>query len=203
MIFFTYLLNKGYIMKKFVLILGGARSGKSSYAVELAKRFSASAKGRCASGARGGKKKVVFIATATLPDREMEKRIKLHKASRPRHWKLIEEGKDVNSILSKLNSRYGIVLIDCLGLLISNLLASNLKDRDIEKRIKRLINSILRINFTTILVSNEVGSGIVPENHLARRFRDLLGLSNQMITKKADEVIFMQSGIPIKIKNSK
>lgn len=173
-------------MKKFILILGGARSGKSRYAVELAKKVG---------------KKVAFIATATSLDKEMKERIRLHKRLRPRHWKLIEEGEDVNSILLRLSSKYEIVLIDCLGLLISNLLAINLKEKEIQKRIKRLINTILKTNLVTILVSNEVGSGIVPENPLARRFRDLLGLSNQVMTKKADEIIFMQSGIPIKIKS--
>ena len=172
-------------MKKFVFILGGARSGKSSYAVERAKKL---------------KKKVVFIATATSPDREMKERIKFHKISRPRQWKLIEEGKDVSSILSKLNGRYEVILIDCLGLLISNLLQSNLDDQEIERRIKELIAAILKIDLTTILVSNEVGSGIVPANSLARRFRDILGLANQMMAKKADEVIFMQSGIPVVLK---
>jgi adenosylcobinamide kinase/adenosylcobinamide-phosphate guanylyltransferase len=172
-------------MKKFIFILGGARSGKSRYAVELAKKLT---------------KKVVFIATASPLDREMKKRIELHKISRPRHWRLLEEDKDVSSILSKLKGKYEVVLIDCLGLLISNLLASNFEDKEIERRMKKLINTILKINLTTILVSNEVGSGIVPGNLLARRFRDLLGLSNQMIAKKADEVIFMQSGIPIIIK---
>ena len=173
-------------MKKLILVLGGARSGKSSYAVELAKRL---------------KKKVAFIATATSPDNEMKKRIKLHKISRPKQWKLIEEGKNIDSILPKLKSKYEVVLIDCLGLLISNLLASNLRDKEIEKRIKKLISTILNVKLTTILVSNEVGSGIVPNNPLARRFRDLVGLSNQMLVKKADEVIFMQSGIPIRIKS--
>jgi len=172
-------------MKKFVFILGGARSRKSGYAVERAKKL---------------KKKVVFIATATSPDREMKKRIKFHKISRPRQWKLIEEGKDVSSILSKLNGRYEVILIDCLGLLIANLLESNLKDREIERRIEKLINTIVRINLTTILVSNEVGSGIVPANPLARRFRDILGLANQMMASKADEVIFMQSGLPVTLK---
>ena len=172
-------------MKKFVFILGGARSRKSSYAVERAKKL---------------EKKVVFIATATSPDREMKERIKFHKISRPRQWKLIEEGKDVSSILSKLNGRYEVVLIDCLGLLISNLLQSNLDDQEIERRIKELIAAILKIDLTTILVSNEVGSGIVPANPLARRFRDILGLANQMMAKKADEVIFMQSGIPVMLK---
>ena len=173
-------------MKKFIFILGGSRSGKSRYAVELAKKL---------------KKKVAFIATATSPDREMKKRIKLHKISRPRQWKLIEEGKDISSILSKLESRCELVLIDCLGLLISNLLANNLEDKEIERRIKKLISNILKVKITTILVSNEVGGGIVPANLLARRFRDILGLANQMMAKKANEVIFMQAGIPISIKS--
>ena len=172
-------------MKKLILILGGARSGKSSYAVELAKKF---------------KKKVVFIATATSFDEEMAKRIKLHKSSRPRQWKLIEEGKNIGQILPAIKDKYEIVLIDCLGLLVSNLLADNLKDKEIERRINKLIDTILKVNFTTIIVSNEVGSGIVPVNALARRFRDLLGLSNQMIAEKADKVIFMQAGIPVIIK---
>ncbi len=171
-------------MKRLIFIIGGARSGKSSYAVELAKK----------------KKKVVFIATATSPDSEMKKRIKLHKISRPRHWKLIEEDKNISPILSKLKGKYEVVLIDCLGLLISSLLASNLKNKEIEGKVRKLINAILRNDATTILVSNEVGSGIVPANPLGRRFRDLVGLLNQMLAKKADEVIFMQSGIPMKIK---
>ena len=173
-------------MKKLIFILGGAKSGKSSYAVELAKKL---------------KKKVVFIATASSSDKEMKKKIELHKISRPQQWKLIEEGKDIGPILSTLKDKYEVVLIDCLGLLVSNLLADNLKDEEIERKIKKLVNTILKINLTTIIVSNEVGSGIVPMNPLARRFRDLLGLSNQMIAKKADKVIFMQAGIPVIIKD--
>lgn len=172
-------------MKKLILILGGARSGKSSYAVELAKKF---------------KKKVAFIATAVPSDEEMKKRIGLHKSSRPKQWKLIEEGKDISPILPVLKDKYEVVLIDCLGLLVSNLLADNLTDEEIEIRIKKLIEAILKVNLTAIIVSNDVGSGIVPVNALARRFRDLLGLSNQMIAKKADKVIFMQAGIPVIIK---
>ena len=182
-------------MKKFILIIGGARSGKSSYAVELTKKLSARG-----GSAFGGKKKVIFIATATSPDKEMKKRIKLHKISRPRQWELIEEDKEISSILSKRKLKYEVVLIDCLGLLISNLLASNLKDEEIEERIKQLISSIIKGKFTVILVSNEVGSGIVPNNLLARRFRDLLGFANQAMAKEADKVIFLQSGIPMIIK---
>lgn len=174
-------------MKKFIFILGGARSGKSSYAVELAKSF-------------GGK--VAFIATANPLDKEMKKKIKLHKLSRPKNWKTVEESRNIISALSQLESKYEIILIDCLGLLISNLMADGLKDREIEKVIKSTISNITKLNSIIILVSNEVGNGIVPENPLARRFRDLLGLTNQMIAKKADEVIFLQSGIPITIKKS-
>ena len=172
-------------MGRIVLILGGVRSGKSSYAIELAKRL---------------EKRIAFIATCLPLDREMTKRIKLHKTSRPRQWKLFEEDKDISTILSKLNGKFEVVLIDCLGLLISNLLMSNLKDKEIERKIKKLIDTMLKINLTTILVSNEVGAGIVPDNALARRFRDMLGLANMMIAKKANKVIFMQSGIPITIK---
>lgn len=172
-------------MKKLILILGGARSGKSNYAVEMAKEF---------------KKKVVFVATAASSDEEMEKRIALHKSSRPKQWELIEEGRDIVSILPALKDKYEVALIDCLGLLVSNLLADDLTDEEIEKRIKKLVEAIQKVNITTIMVSNEVGSGIVPMNALARRFRDLLGLSNQMIAKEADEVVFMRAGIPVKIK---
>lgn len=172
-------------VKKFILILGGARSGKSRYAVELAKKLN---------------KKVAFIATATSVDKEMNERIKLHKSFRPRYWKVIEEGRDVASILARLETRFGVVLIDCLGLLISNLLADGLKDKEIEKRLKILISTISRLELITILVSNEVGTGIVPDNPLARRFRDLVGFANQMTSKRADEVILIQSGIPMKIK---
>jgi len=172
-------------MKKFILILGGARSGKSSYAVELAKKFS---------------KRTAFIATAISSDEEMKMRINLHKTLRPRYWKVIEEGKDVPLVLQSLKNKYEIVVIDCLGFLVSNLLINDLKDKQIERKIKILLDTIKKSKITVILVSNEVGCGIIPDNLLARRFRDLLGWANQSAVKKADEVIFMQSGIPIVIK---
>lgn len=174
-------------MTRLILILGGARSGKSSYAVELAKK-------------RGGK--TVFIATAAPSDMEMKKKIELHRISRPREWGLVEEGKDISSILRTLKDEYEVVLIDCLGLLISNLLADNLDDEEIERRIGALVEAAQRLDLTTIIVSNEVGSGIVPVHPLARRFRDVLGLSNQMVAKKADKVILMQAGIPLVIKDT-
>lgn len=172
-------------MKKFVFILGGARSGKSSYAIESAKNL---------------RKRTAFIATCISPDGEMRKRIKVHKKSRPQNWKLVEEGKNISSVLVNLKDKYETILIDCLGLWISNLLAENIMDKKIEKEIKNLARFISRLKANVILVSNEVGSGIVPDNLLARRFRDLIGLTNLLMSKKADEVIFMQSGIPLKIK---
>ena len=172
-------------MKKFIFILGGARSGKSRYTVELAKKIN---------------KKVAFIATCTLPDREMKERIKLHRVSRPRHWKVIEESKDLKSVIVELEDGYEVVIIDCLGLWVSNLLMEGFNDRQIRKILKELAQVISKLEFTTILVSNEVGCGIVPDNILARRFRDIVGSANQMMAEEADEVIIMQSGIPVKIK---
>lgn len=172
-------------MAKITFILGGARSGKSSYAVGLAKTLLG---------------KTAFIATCISCDAEMKGRIEKHKVSRPRHWKLIEEGKNLSSVLSKITNKYKVVLIDCLGLWISNLLAEDLTDKKIEREIKNFTEVISKLKTNIILISNEVGNGIVPDNLLARRFRDLVGLANQIIVKKADEVIFMQSGIPLRIK---
>lgn len=175
-------------MAKFIFILGGARSGKSRYAIELAKSLS---------------RKVAYVATCTNPDQEMTERIRLHKKSRPRHWRVVEENKDISSALHKLKNKYDVVIIDCLGLLVSNLLSDELKDDEIFKNVKKLVQGISNNRATIILVSNEVGSGIVPENLLARRFRDLLGLVNQMMAQKADQAILMQAGIPLEIKNAK
>jgi len=130
----------------------------------------------------------------------MKERIKMHKPLRPKEWKVIEEGKDINSVLAGFKNKYEVILIDCLGMWISNLLLDGLKDKEIEKEVFRLIKSISKFKGITIIVSNEVGMGIVPHNPLARRFRDLLGMANQIIARNADEVIPMQSGIPVVIK---
>lgn len=172
-------------MKKLILVLGGSRSGKSGYAVKLAKDF---------------KRRTAFVATCAFPDEEMKQRIKKHRRSRPGHWKLIEEGKDIDKALLKLQKKYDVVIVDCLGLWISNILADNAEDKKIEKKIRDLLAVFSRIKIIVILVSNEVGGGVVPDNFLARRFRDLIGLANQMLAKKADEVVFMQAGLPLMIK---
>jgi len=171
-------------MKKITFILGGARSGKSNYALELAKKY----------------KKVAFIATCETLDKEMSKRIKLHKESRPRHWDTFEEPKDIEATLKKLTNKYDCIVIDCLTLLVSNLFLSGLSQKLIEDTINKLVPMIKKINCKVIIVSNEVGMGIVPGNELGRNFRDVAGRVNQIIAKGCDNVIFMVSGIPWRIK---
>jgi adenosylcobinamide kinase/adenosylcobinamide-phosphate guanylyltransferase len=173
-------------MSKMIFVLGGARSGKSRYATQIAKRID---------------KKTVFIATATALDGEMKERIRLHKISRPKNWGLIEEPLNLGKVLLKSKPAYDTVLIDCVGLWISNLLMANMKDGVIEKKIKELTDSILKAEADlVIIVSNEVGAGLVPADPVSRRFRDLVGLANQTMAAGADEVIMMQAGIPVRIK---
>lgn len=175
-------------MKKFIFILGGARSGKSSYAVKLAKSAG---------------KRIIFIATCIPADSEMKHRIKLHKKSRPRTWKVIEEGVNVDSALRKAKARYDAVVIDCMGLFISNLMTVEPSDKKIEEKVWQVIKQIKKKVSDVIIVSNEVGMGIVPDNPLARRFRDLLGRANQIFAQNADTAIMMHAGIATIIKGEK
>ena len=174
-------------MSCLIFITGGARSGKSTLAVQLAKK----------SG-----EKVAFIATARAGDEEMAKRILLHKKSRPSEWTTIEEPVDVALALETIHG-HDVVIVDCLTLLLSNLMfeydSSNETDAIMEK-IETLAEASRRFAGTVIIVSNEVGMGIVPENALARKFRDLAGRANQIVAGAADEVYVCFSGISIKIK---
>lgn len=171
-------------MNKITLILGGARSGKSSYALSLAKRY----------------KKVAFIATCQGKDEEMRKRIKLHKETRPKHWETFEEPKDVDLLLEKVPDVFNCIVIDCLTLLVSNLLLLNSNQKEIEDKIKKILSVLKNKKTQVIIVSNEVGLGIVPEHKLAREFRDIAGRVNQLVAKQADEVWFICAGLPLKIK---
>jgi len=174
-------------MNRITLILGGARSGKSSYALGLAKKY----------------KKVAFIATCLGLDKEMQERIRLHKESRPKHWKTFEEPKDLAKLLGGLSSNFDCILIDCLTLLISNLILSKNSQKQILKMIEELLFVLSKKKARIILVSNEVGLGLVPVNKLGREFRDVAGRVNQMTAKNADEVFFVAAGIPLKIKGEK
>lgn len=172
-------------MKKFILITGGARSGKSRYAVELATKMPV---------------RVVYVATCSFRDDEMNARIKAHQATRPVEWQTVEEDKNVDTVLMNLKGLSEVVLIDCLTMLASNLLMELKDEAAVIQRMESVFRMINDSDMTVIMVTNEVGSGIVPETALGREFRDLAGKVNQRAAVAADEVYLMVSGIPMKIK---
>ena len=171
-------------MSKIILVLGGARSGKSTYALTLAKKH----------------KKVAFIATCQALDKEMQERVRLHRKARPKHWKTFEETKDPASLLTDIGKSFDCVIIDCLTLLVSNMILGGYKEEKILKKINGLLGSIRKNKTKVIVVSNEAGLGIVPANKLGRNFRDIAGKVNQIAAAEADNVFFTVSGIPLKLK---
>lgn len=242
-------------MAKITFVLGGARSGKSAFAEGLAKKYN----------------DVVYIATAEAKDDEMRERIRIHRARRPFDWKTIESPYHVDKVVSDLNGKAGLVLIDCITLFITNMLLSsetgvsegersstppipaeghglspparkgetggraiypsldgggegeggkalpneiiksagcsdiqivNLKQKQeqILARINRLSRVCRELKPDVIVISNEVGLGIVPDNALSREFRDIAGCANQVLADEADEVYFMVAGIAQRIK---
>lgn len=172
-------------MGRIILVLGGARSGKSAYAVRLAAAMD---------------RRTAYVATLEFHDAEMDDRIKLHRAQRPPGWRTIEEGRNVDTVLDSLHSSHDVVIIDCLTNLVSNLLLQGLSREAIEKRIENLFAVARRVPFTTIVVTNEVGCGLVPETPLGRSFRDVAGVANQMAAREADEVFLVTAGIPLRLK---
>lgn len=177
--------------KKCALILGGSRSGKSRFAQELARKWG---------------DKVVFVATAEAGDEEMKERIKRHKKARPKSWRTLEIPADLDKHLAKDIGDGEVVIIDCLSLLISNLLGSSpdyaKAEGHILAEIDKLTRAMSKLNASFIIVSNEVGAGLVPENRLGRLYRDIAGRANELIADYADEVYLMVAGIPLKIKDS-
>ncbi len=177
---------------KIVLITGGVRSGKSFFAEKLAGNIGT---------------KVTFIATAQGFDEEMTDRIAKHRANRPVHWETYEEPYQVAQVIQKVGEKTEVVLIDCLTLLVSNLMQNYREDtsnnnlaKNIIKQIKEIVRESLQCSATVIIVSNEVGLGLVPANPMGRFFRDILGQVNQIIGADADRVYFMTAGIPLLIK---
>lgn len=190
-------------MGKIIFITGAVRSGKSRFAVELAKKIAnilTDISAPMPLQTQVSKSEVLFIATCIPEDEEMKRRVKLHQKERPSSWKTIEGKIDILKALqnTKINSK--VVVIDCLTLFISGLLLKRFTEEEIKKKTEEIVKFISGISSTTIIVSNEVGSGIVPENKLARQFRDLVGVANQIMARGADEAYFMVSGIPMKIK---
>ncbi len=172
------------------LILGGARSGKSSFAEKIA---------------REAEKSVLFIATATAGDPEMTERIHNHQTSRPAHWQTLELPRNLGSNLTAPIAP--VVIVDCITLLVSNILLSLPEDTPdkivldkIKIEINDLIHSQARLGGQWLLVSNEVGLGLVPPYPLGRIYRDALGFANQVLACAAQRVILMVAGIPMVIK---
>ncbi len=172
-------------MGKIILVLGGARSGKSTYAVRLATEM---------------KKRAAYVATLEFHDAEMDERIALHRAQRPAGWRTIEEGRNVDAVLDSLHDSEDVVIVDCLTNLVSNLLLQGLSGVAIAKRIDNLTVAARRAPFTTIIVANEVGCGVVPKTSFGRNFRDIAGTANQLAALQADEVYLMAAGIPLRLK---
>lgn len=174
------------------LILGGARSGKSSYAQKLAED----------SG-----KSVALIATAQALDEEMSARIQKHRAERPNRWTTLEVPLNIAAHASQIKT--DCVILDCITLLVSNLMMQHAKDdivdealfmQAVQKEMEELIMIIRRQKSAWLIISNEVGLGLVPSYPMGRAYRDALGWANQALARSADRVVFMVAGIPTIIK---
>lgn len=174
-------------MKKDVtFVIGGCRSGKSSFALEQA------------NGTKGKYK--YFIATSVPMDSEMEKRVETHQQERGEDWVTIEEPVRIHEKIHEFSPKASVILVDCLTLWTSNLMALSYDAIQINGAIQDLENALENSECPIFLVSNEVGMGIVPENRLARQFRDIAGLVNQRMAKIADRVVMTVAGIDVQIK---
>lgn len=179
------------------LIIGGARSGKSTFAENYCLR---------------GSNKPAYIATAQVLDSEMGKRVEMHQERRKDHWINYEEPYNVSGLIKKYISAHDIILLDCLTIYITNLMLQGYdydekiqekfmidKEKEIEQEVHTIL-SLIPVEKELVIVSNEVGMGIVPEHFLSRVFRDISGRMNQIIGEQSDQIIYTVAGIPIKIK---
>ncbi|MDW2744767.1 bifunctional adenosylcobinamide kinase/adenosylcobinamide-phosphate guanylyltransferase [Atlantibacter subterraneus] len=180
-----------------ILITGGARSGKSRHGERLV---------------QGMAERVLYIATSMIFDDEMAERIKHHQLSRPAHWRTVEAWRDVPAVITPENDPQEAILLECITTLISNLLFDFVGDTPeeswdytaieahIDAHITQLLAACAACPSPVVLVTNEVGMGIVPENRLARHFRDIAGRVNQRLAEQAEQVWLVVSGIGVKIK---
>lgn len=183
-------MNSEFLTDGITLILGGARSGKSTFAERIA---------------RDSGKSVLFIATATADDDEMKDRIRKHRASRPSEWQTLELPQDIGN---NLNAPVApVVILDCITLLVSNILLSlpeNTIAENVLHHVQNEINEIISVQARCggqwLIISNEVGLGLVPPNPLGRIYRDALGFANQALAQSARKVVFMVAGLPMVVK---
>ena len=186
-------------MGKLILVTGGARSGKSAYAENLARKAGDN---------------VMYIATSIPIDDEMKERVKKHRARRPKTWDTFEGYMDLKRVYLEKERPFQSILLDCITIMVTNLMfefggfnVENLDEESINKLEKRILHEITEFldeanlnKETLILVTNEIGFGIVPDNKLSRIFRDISGRANEYIASRADEVYLIVCGLPIKIK---
>ena len=180
-------------MGRLILVLGGARSGKSAYAQELAQQL--------------GQHRVLFVATAEAGDEEMARRIAAHRQSRPAAWRTLEAPRDVGEAMQRCLGNATVALVDCMTLLVSNVLFAlgespdpPQAERAVQEEVRALLQVCRASAATSIIVSNEVGLGLVPGTPLGRLYRDLLGQTNQALALHAQEVYFMVAGLAVELK---
>ena len=175
-----------------ILITGGARSGKSSFAERLARQ--------------GGR--VLFVATAEALDDDMRRRIAVHRSSRPEEWDTLEEPRNLADVVRDRIScdalAYDTVVVDCLTMWVSNLLLAHEEDANVEGKIVGAARELLEVcqdsGGTWIVVTNEVGLGVVPSSSLGRAYRDALGRVNSLVASRADKVYLMAAGLALDLK---
>ena len=177
-------------LPKLTFVLGGSRCGKSRFAQELA----------LPKDTKGPKDAVIFWATGTASDKEMQKRIAEHRKNRPRYWDLLEEPRDLLGGLQKIQAkRARVIVLDSLTTWAGNIFHRPLKDNP-RKHLQAFLHALKKTSNCWIIVSDEVGMGIIPESPMGRSFKDFLGDANQSVAAAADAVYFVSAGIPLKIK---
>ena len=172
--------------KNITFVIGGCRSGKSSFALDQANLVATNHK--------------YFIATSIPLDLEMEKRVEQHRNERGKDWQTIEEPVLIHEKINEYSGKADVILIDCLTLWLSNLLTHSYDVAGILELLEKFEKALLSCECPVFLVSNEVGLGIVPENRLAREFRDLAGMIHQRMAKLSDRVVMTIAGIDVEIK---
>ena len=178
-----------------ILITGGARSGKSAFAQELALKLG---------------EPVLFVATATAGDQEMAERIEQHQRERPTGWSTFEATTHIGGQIPGRIGNARVVIVDCITLLVGNIFGqyepqgeridTRQVEQDVSAEIDELMECMKRVDARFIIVTNEVGTGLVPPSRVARLYRDLLGKANQVLAEISDEVYLMAAGLPVRIK---
>jgi len=171
--------------KRVIFVIGGVRSGKSRFALRLGESI----------GTRR-----ILIATAQALDSEMKQRIEQHRTRRSKTWLTYEEPVEIKNVLEKLNDEADVILIDCLSLWVSNLMHMDLNDEEVGVRFSEFIKTLEGLTPSVVLVSNEVGLGVIPANPTARRYCDFLGVLHQEVARQAQEVHLLTAGIATKLK---